>query len=872
MNTKANKTVLEAILDWSGERPLWQRDALRRIVIGGTPDDAAVTDVLALCKKEHGAAGITLEAAMLEAAHLPAAPVGGEAIALVSVGDIAGVNQLAPSQTLPFEPAGLTIVYGPNGSGKSGYGRVLKRACRARKAGEIMPDAYNPPAAGKATGTFTILKDGTAEPPVSWTDDGKPDAVLSAVSVFDRDCGSVHVQEKNEVAFRPFGLDIPDDLAGVCQALKQKLGAEETQLQAVRDPVFEKPTWNIATPVGAIMSALSHNTNLAAFEKLGEMTADERARLARLDEDLLKNPADAAAEQRLFAGNVRQLIATLNRIATTYNDEPLVRLKALADAARSKRAAANLAARDMFDGLAIPGVGAETWRTLWEAARRYSEQTAYAGSAFPPAGDEACVLCHQPLSPEAKSRMGGFEAFIRADAESQASSAEQEFTDALAAFRTRKLDVRVMAQARRRIALQHGSLARRVLRFVASADLRRLKCLRALSSADALVLPPLAPSPKAELETLAGTLEAYAVELDEAADIEGRNKLILERDALKDRGAVPDLLETAKKEIKRLDDLRILRACIADTATNAITKLGNDIADNVITPKMRDQFQSEIVRLAAEKVRVEIVRSGGQYGSPNYQVRLFANPKAKVHMVLSEGEQTCVALAAFLTELATASHKSALVFDDPVTSLDHRWREKVAERLVEESRARQIIVFTHDMVFVNDLHDKGAREGLPMKLVSLSRGPAGTGMVSEGLPWQHAGIRDRIDKLEKAAREARKLYDANDEEGYRDTAVKIYDRLRATWERGLEDVAFAGVIHRHRDYIDTKNLKRVTVIEGADVETFRKNFKKCSDLVEAHDPSRARDGAVPPPDDILADIKILADWAESIRARQNALT
>ena len=72
---------------------------------------------------------------------------------------------------------------------------------------------------------------------------------------------------------------------------------------------------------------------------------------------------------------------------------------------------------------------------------------------------------------------------------------------------------------------------------------------------------------------------------------------------------------------------------------------GHDIADKVITPKMRDQFQSEIVRLAAEKVRVEVVRSGGQFGSPQYQVRLFANPKAKVHIVLSEGEQTCVALA-----------------------------------------------------------------------------------------------------------------------------------------------------------------------------------------------------------------------------------
>src|SRR3546814_17269233 len=124
--------------------------------------------------------------------------------------------------------------------------------------------------------------------------------------------------------------------------------------------------------------------------------------------------------------------------------------------------------------------------------------------------------------------------------------------------------------------------------------------------------------------------------------------------------------------MQRHIDLLTVRASITVTPPNSTTKHSNDIADNVLTPKRSDQFQSEIVRLAAEKVRVEVVRSGGQYGSPNYQVRLFANPKAKIHMVLSEGEQTCVALAAFLTELATAQHKSALVFDDPVTSLEDR--------------------------------------------------------------------------------------------------------------------------------------------------------------------------------------------------------
>jgi energy-coupling factor transporter ATP-binding protein EcfA2 len=774
MNKNARpKTVMETILDWSGRRLLWQRDALRRIVSNGTPDEASILEMLSLCKKEHGGKDIEIEAVPLEAVHLPANPGDGSSIALESISDIVGVNQLAPRQTLVFETGGLTVIYGPNGAGKSGYGRILKRACRSRKAGEIMPDAFNPPAAGGATALIAIRRDGAAQPAISWRDSGRPDPVMSAISVFDKECASVHVQEKNEVAFRPFGLDIPDDLAGVCQKVKEKLTVEQAQIEALRDPVFEKPTWNPSTAVGQILSNLNPDTNLAPLEILGEVSDEECARQKRLTEDLVKDPVEAAAEQRLFANNVRQLIAVFEKAAGTYSDEAMNGLKTLANTARSKREAATLASDKAFGGLAVPGVGSEAWRALWEAARHYSDHVAYPENAFPPEHDEACVLCHQPLSPQAKTRMGSFETFIKEDTETQAAAAEKSYADALKTFVGKKIDIRVIAQTRRRIALLRAPLAKSILRFMASADLRRLKCLAGLKVADPLLLPPFAHFPKAELEQFERDLHAYAEQLDNAADKEGRKKLQLELDALDDRIAVPELQKTAKKEVKRLRSLRLVKACIADTATKAITTLGNDIADNVISPKMRDQFQSEIVRLAAEKVRVEVVRSGGQFGSPQYQVRLFANPKAKVHIVLSEGEQTCVALAAFLTELTTASHKSALVFDDPVTSLDHRWRRKVAERLIAEASERQIVVFTHDLVFVNDLHDLAVREHTKVKLVSLSRGPAGTGVVSDGLPWQHARVEDRVDKLEKAARAAKALYDANDEQGYRNEVVAI---------------------------------------------------------------------------------------------------
>ncbi|MCB5409402.1 ATP-binding protein [Pseudogemmobacter faecipullorum] len=135
---KSDDTVPKRILGWSENRPLWQRDALRRIVLNGYPDEEAFEELLALCKKEHGDQTVTLAAKPLSKDHLPADPGAGESISLSGIANVSGVNQLATGQTLNFEESGLTIVYGQNGTGKSGYTRILKKACRSRHACEIM--------------------------------------------------------------------------------------------------------------------------------------------------------------------------------------------------------------------------------------------------------------------------------------------------------------------------------------------------------------------------------------------------------------------------------------------------------------------------------------------------------------------------------------------------------------------------------------------------------------------------------------------------------------------------------------------------------------------------------------------------------------
>lgn len=239
---KSDDTVPKRILAWSENRPLWQRDALRRIVLNGYPDEEALKELLALCKKEHGDLTVMLEAKPLSQDHLPVDPGTGESISMSSIANVSGVNQLATGQTLNFEESGLTIVYGQNGTGKSGYTRILKKACRSRHAGEIMPDVYSSSPTLTAKADLKITRTGGAAETVAWEDDGESAETLSAITVFDRDAASVHVQKKNEVWFRPFGLDIPDDLAGVCQEIKARL-------------TNEKKTWSkSATPFSSIQS------------------------------------------------------------------------------------------------------------------------------------------------------------------------------------------------------------------------------------------------------------------------------------------------------------------------------------------------------------------------------------------------------------------------------------------------------------------------------------------------------------------------------------------------------------------------------------------------------------------------------------------
>jgi hypothetical protein len=322
-------------------------------------------------------------------------------------------------------------------------------------------------------------------------------------------------------------------------------------------------------------------------------------------------------------------------------------------------------------------------------------------------------------------------------------------------------------------------------------------------------------------------------------------------------------------EIERQARINAYERCIRDTDTRVVTKLGTELTKKYVTDALTLAFADELVRLGFTTPELELRPVGGQKGVLYHQIQLKNATRAVLPKVLSEGEARCIALAGFLAEARGAEHASAIVFDDPVSSLDHRWRSSFARRIVEEAAVRQVIVFTHELVFLSALVQAAEAKDIPCEIRSIERGSDRLpGHVSKNPPWCAADTTRRIGILKADFQIAEKLYKTNGEKAYFPMAVGIYANLRQTWERAVEEVLFNGAVVRFREGIETQRLKKVADICDADLEAIVAGMTKASKWEGGHDHALAVDDPIPSPAELQGDIEAIETWTRSVKKRR----
>jgi len=867
-------SLLQEIVSWAAGLPTWQSDALRRLFSQGTLTSRDEAEILAMAKAHHKL--VPPEAALapipLQSSHLPTSSAKANPTVLLTMQDVKNVNALAPGHKISFAPKGLTIIYGGNGTGKSGYARVLKRACRARDGGgAILPNIHGAGPHDLPEASFIIAADPPV--PVNWKEGTATPPELAEIAVLDSNCSRLFIDEAAVISYAPYGLDVFPKLGRLLTSFKASLEAERERLNC-RDSILDELSG--PTSVGVLVSELSATTTKGQVEKLAALSLPEQNRLEELEKRIAELKANDPTKEAEVLRRLRRRLALCKTQIETDNGvlgAPCIeKLRNAWQAADLAGKAAQEASSRTFDKEPLAGVGSNPWKELFRYAVQYSA-LAYPDKKFPFTGEGSrCVLCQQPLAEDAKSRLARFWAFIVDKTAQEAQRTRKEadaLIEALKAARPFSPDQELIQEINERAPGLAALLEKHPTRF-------REEAKSVLESITSGALPGAVSGFSDTLASL-GALDAALEETINQkvllAKPEEMAKCVAEYDELAARRKLGKYKDVVLAQITRLIDISKYGDCIASLKTTEISRKGKELTEKSLTKALQDAFTDELKKVGMNNVHLDFKQSASQ-GQTRHQLQV-PNTKAPKNTllseILSEGEQHVIAFSAFLAELRVSGLKNAVVFDDPVSSLDHRWMERVASRLVEEAKERQVVVFTHNVSFVVGLSKEATSHGVPTHAEWLRRFENVPGHCSPEFPWEVLTASKRIKVLTDICAEAKKVY-AIDPEGeeYQRVHDKFYDRLRATWERSVEELLLNAVVLRFRSGVETRRLSRV-VIDDEDFAIIYSAMSKSSEETPAHDHASGLHHELPSPDDMLKEVEKLKQYMDQLKKKQDAV-
>ena len=861
--------AIDQIIEWAQTLPGWKSDAVRRILTqeGLTPRDEA--DILAMLKESCGLEDLNNPAPTpnpTQRGLISGAPRTKVRVVLKVLKDLKNVNAIPNGSYIPLAHEGLTVIYGENGSGKSGYARVLKKACSARDTEEqIHPNVFSGEATGPASAVFTVGIEGGADQDIPWIDGGSKNDLLANIIVFDSKSARIIVDDENDVSFRPYGAHVFGHLVSLLNKLHERLQHEKPNLSVLRYPSVPPESTS-----GRFLTTISVDTSTSALDAATSWTEADIERLSQLKTrvSVAESPDRNAKIRRLKVHYlaILELISELNKMTVAMSEENERMITQKIEELKIAEEALVVVAKQSVGSEPLPGVGERVWQTLYLAAKEYSIRYAYPEKHFPSHDeDDRCVLCMQKLDVDARARFMRFQEFME-------QSAKKKVETLLS-------DIRVILEPIRLLSFsmfdQQSDIGQELLARTTPDMVKRIEDYQVCMKQRAAYLITLGDrkssevgllskhSPMEEISMIAATINKEREEAEkgetpeqlramkaECIELEARREIAFRRDEI-------ILYKETLKKGKKYDE------AMAATHIGGVSAMSKRIISEAITPALKAALAVGLKELGAHlPLDIKPTRSEGEVVHKLVLTRGALPRRASLTHILSEGEQCVVAIAGFLAELSASGETTPIVFDDPVCSLDHKFRDKVAQCLASEGLKRQVIIFTHDIAFLVALQGHADRLSTMMSEQTIRYKDRAPGFSAKGVPWHAMKVNERLDLLQRKMPGLDTLV-SEDQEKYNEEAANLYGKLRESWEACVEEGLFNRVIRRHSSEIQTASLHSVQVTSDL-YKQFYFAFDKCCEWMTGHDKSKALDVNRPLPAEIRRDIEELRNFHREV--------
>jgi energy-coupling factor transporter ATP-binding protein EcfA2 len=857
------------VLAWSKSTPNWQQDALRRLFQSERLTGTDLDEIYSLLKLEHGVNQDEIHTAIpLSSDHLPAEHPGS-GVQLLSMESLNNVNFFPDGRSLTFAPDHLTVIFGANGSGKSGYARILKQVCRARHREDVRPNAFvAAPGRQIPSATVSYSSDGVAQKH-AWSPSANRDPLLGTVAVFDAACASDYIAREGETAFQPFGLSKLDRLAsevmpGLLERLNRDIAALPTNRSLFNGLVGRGK-------VGAFIQTLSKNSDPEAAKALGTMSPEEQRRIPELTAALAEsNPEPKALALDRLAARLGAIVPLAQRAKSYTTDASIARLKGLIEAARDSETACENAERLLRGEELLPGTGNKAWKELFIAAQEFSLKHAYPNQAFPHVGEEArCVLCQSELTLTSAERLEAFGQYIVGNAAVAATNAKNAVDEAMSKIRAADMSLGIDPPLLDEIGEKYPPLKEALILARETwtsrqawmlADPHRHDWLDCPSSTEGIDIETMLTDRVEELKSEAKTLR-------DMLDASTRERLKNELAELTARQALVPLLPPLLQFIANAKEAAQLELCRPQLNTITVSRKASDLAKVHISDALVATMKKELRAIGYRRSVRHVVDRRTAVGRTMLRLTLEGTD-VPVTQVLSEAEQRASALAFFLAELHHSGSSSALILDDPVSSMDHIHREKIAQRIAVEALSRQVIVFTHDAMFLAVLRHAAKAINCPIMAKSLEWDEGGPGAVLEGLPWDHMSVPQRIAELDQTRAALDKDWGDYPNERSKSRMAEAYSSIRGTLERLIRDEVLKGIFQPYSERVGVEELEAVVDFPRSDWDMLLQVYVRSCGALRGHDSSSEGQLELPDPTQLKADLAALTKLCVHAKSRR----
>ena len=851
--------IKSEIMEWLRKQPTWQRNLFKRIIRGELIDDSYVDQMInSLLSGEI----VNLEEPVLSIDDIPWGEFQEQGIAILSIGDVKGVNALLGGQTLNFSESGMTIVYGDNGSGKSGYARLLKKVAGARHQEDILCDVFSKEHTTQVA-KFTY-RCGKIDLIATWPTD-IDGATFGQIHFYDEACGNDYLQKDTELSYRPSVLSLFDRLIGIIDNVSAEI---DRRIKIEKEMQFSFPEVPKETSAERFLLRLSGATNIDELNRLlhEHSNLDEELQKFRQEEARLKasNPEKEKVRLDAIAKDVEILaehLVSVENILSPAAADHILRLK---QEAIQLRSSAEEVSAESFAHEPLSGVGSITWRAMWEAAERYAQEEAYSGLDFPSTEDgDFCVLCQQPLSQDAQARLKRFRHYIQNTVQRQAKDAERKYDDAVKQLKNFEVVPEKILSS-----LDHFSdrseLSKELLvDFFNVATQAKCRIIERLSDVSSKTWLDLVAVDISAIRAFASLNRDAAKKIDVDNFEEELDSIIKERKECEGIKILRTFRDKIVEEIDRCNRIECLVEVKRNVSTASVSRQSKALAEKHVTNVVSDHFLMEARNLKLE--HVVLSKPKAKKGVIWQRPSLNGSGEDTTH-VLSEGEQTAAGLAGFLTEVYFDESKSAVVFDDPMSSLDHQRRHNAAARMVQLAKDRQVIVFTHDLTFLAELVKCAKYVGVEIFEQTIQRnGSKVPGFITSEFPWKAKDVKRRIGDLRHDLTQIRKEQNTVSADSYEKVTSDWAGRLSETWERLIRSEVIYRVVDRGTTEVRPMLVRLFAKITDDDYLEFDAGYSASSTWARRHDKSEEVSYVPPEIEDMERELNRLHEWYKRVK-------